>query len=270
MTSSHYVHGTDAAEQQRLSTLNELLNERCLQTARLTSGDRIIDLGAGLGQFSRAMARVAGTQVVAIERSAEQIREARRQAEQAGETDLVDLREGDAFEPPIAAAEWGRFDVAHTRFLLEHLRDPLRVVQHMIRMVRPGGRIILADDDYETLRLWPEPPGFSSIWSAHNRTYDRHGNDPQVGRRLVQLLHQAGAAPCFNTLVFFGSCAGQPEFSHFARNLISVLEEAVSDMSETGLTDEQIRRALSELEAWSLFPDAALWYGLYWAEGIRL
>ena len=53
MTSSHYAHGTDAAEQQRLTTMNRLLNDRCLATARLSTGDRVIDFGAGLGQFSR-------------------------------------------------------------------------------------------------------------------------------------------------------------------------------------------------------------------------
>jgi SAM-dependent methyltransferase len=216
------------------------------------------------------MARVAGTQVIGIERSEVQIREAQKQAAHEGEAHLLDMRQGDVFKPPIAEAEWGKFDIAHTRFLLEHLRDPLGAVRNMVRSVRPGGRIILADDDFDTLRLWPEPPGFSTIWNAHNRTYDRHGNDPHVGRRLVQLLHQAGAAPCFNTLVFFGSCAGQPEFGLFIRNVIAVLEEAAADISETGLTKETISRALLELETWSTSPDAALWYGLYWAEGTRV
>jgi SAM-dependent methyltransferase len=120
------------------------------------------------------------------------------------------MRHGDVFELPVSETEWGQFDVAHTRFLLEHIHDPLAVVRNMVKLVRIGGRVILADDDFDTLRLWPEPPGFSTIWKTHNRTYDRHGNDPQVGRRLIQLLHQAGAAPRFNTFVFFGSCAGQP------------------------------------------------------------
>ena len=58
--------------------------------------------------------------------------------------------------------EWGTFDVAHTRFVLEHVPDPLRVVKTMVRAVQPGGRIVLADDDHDVLRLWPEPPGFTS------------------------------------------------------------------------------------------------------------
>lgn len=270
MTTSHYVHGTDAVEQQRLSTLNTLLNARCLATAQLTAGDKVIDFGAGLGQFSRAMARVTDRQVVGIERSEEQIREAWKQAAHYGEKHLLDMRQGDILEPPVAEAELGTFDVAHARFLLEHLRDPLGAVRNMVRAVRPGGRIILADDDFDTLRLWPEPPGFSTIWNAHNRIYDRHGNHPYVGRRLIQLLHRAGATPRFNTLVFFGSCAGQQEFGDFARNLIHVLVEATPGMAETGLATTEIERALSELRTWSTLPDAALWYGLYWAEGDKI
>ena len=49
--------------------------------------------------------------------------------------------------------------------------------------MRPGGRIILEDDGHDTLRLWPEPPGFVRLWQAYLRTYDRVGNDPVVGHR---------------------------------------------------------------------------------------
>src|SRR3954454_12322531 len=85
MTTSYYVHGSDPAEQERLSTLNNLLNERCLAAAQLRPGETIVDFGAGLGQFSRAMARATGTRVVGIERSDDQIREATRQAALEGE-----------------------------------------------------------------------------------------------------------------------------------------------------------------------------------------
>lgn len=269
MTASHYVHGTDPLEQERLSKLNDLLNARCLDAAQLRPGEAVIDFGSGLGQLARAMSRLTGRAVVGVERSADQIKEARRLASLAGEEHLLALRQGDVFNAPLEDHEWNTFDVAHARFLLEHLRDPLEAVRTMVRAVRPGGRVILADDDFDTLRLWPEPPGFTAIWKAHNRTYDRHGNDPHVGRRLVQLLHQAGATPRLATQVFFGACAGQPEFGSFVSNLASVLEEAAADMAETGLKPEAITEAMSELRRWSTLPDATLWYSLYWAEGKR-
>jgi hypothetical protein len=140
----------------------------------------------------------------------------------------------------------------------------------MLRAVRPGGRLLLADDDYDLLRLWPEPPGFTPLWLAYQRTYDRHGNDPIVGRRLVQLLHQAGAQPKRNDFVFFGSCSGQPEFKHFVGNLVTIITEGRDEIAETGMPPEFVHSSLEALLAWSMRPDAALWHAISWAEGTKL
>ncbi len=139
----------------------------------------------------------------------------------------------------------------------------------MARAVRPGGRVILSDDDYDGLRLWPEPPGFSSVWNAYQRTYDRHCNDPIVGRRLVQLLHQADLRPRRNTLVFFGGCAGDPDFEDVVRNIASIVDEAIDDIVATGLSRDAVTAGLDTLIAWSKAPDSAVWFGMSWAEGIR-
>jgi SAM-dependent methyltransferase len=266
VSSSHYTHGTGEAEQQRLTAMNRLINEACLSQAGLLEGERVIDFGAGLGQFARAMARMTGVPTVGIERSDEQIRGASHQAEVEHESDLLEMRQGDVETPPVREGE--QFDVAHARFLLEHVRDPLKVVEAMVGAVRPGGRIILADDDYDLLRLWPEPAGFSHVWRAYQRTYDRHGNDPIVGRRLVQLLHQAGAQPRRNTWIFFGSCAGQENFGAYVRNLATIIEEAGKDIAEMGVSPAALRESLDALSSWEHRPDAAFWHALAWAEGV--
>src|SRR5262249_2100513 len=153
----------------------------------LAGDERVIDVGSGLGQLTRAIALQVrpGGSVVGIERSPEQLAESHRLAAIGGEERLVEFRQGNAEQLPLRDDEWGTFDVAHTRFLLEHVPDPATVVRQMIRAVRPGGRIILEDDAHDTHCLWPEPPGFGRLWSAYLRTYDRLGNDPFVGRRLV-------------------------------------------------------------------------------------
>lgn len=198
---STYIHGTTPPEQRRLSLLNGILNEASLRELGPCGGDQVLDVGSGLGLFSRVMARAANRRVVCVERSRDQLEEARRLAIADGEGDLIELREGDAIALPLREDEWGTFDIAHARYLLEHIPDPLAVVSSMVRAVRPGGRIILADDDHDLLRLWPEPPGVMSLWQAYVRTYDHLGNDPFVGRRLVSLLHSAGATGFRNTWV---------------------------------------------------------------------
>lgn len=273
MQTKSYIHGSKPREQRRLSNLNDLLNQDCLRELALTGIEAVLDVGSGLGQFTRAMARAVQPKgrVVGIERDSKQLAAARRQARAAQEADLVEWRAGDALALPLKKTEWGRFDVAHARFVLEHVREPKRVVEQMVRAVRPGGRIVLADDDHQVLRLWPAPRGFAEIWQAYIRAYDHLGCDPFVGRRLIALLHQAGARPVRNHWIFFGSCAGAPEFPAFVRNAIGVIETARDVISgPVGLTPKQFGGAMRALRQWGRRPDAAIWYGLCWAEGVRL
>jgi SAM-dependent methyltransferase len=265
-----YVHGTTPREQRRLTHLNDLMNAACLRELAPRRGERAVDFGAGLGQMSRAIARATGVPVVAIEASIEQRAEAQRQARLAGEARAVEWRAGDVLDPPLGAGELGTFDLAHARFILEHVPDPLAVVRHMVRAVRPGGRVVLADDDHDVLRLWPEPPGVYDVWRAYLRTYDRNGNDPIIGRRLVELLHAAGAKPVRNTWVFFGSCSGNASFAPLVANLASILEGARPAMERAGLVDPAlVNDALRGLRAWGRRPDAALWFSICWAEGVK-
>ncbi len=267
---SQYVHGTGQEEQQRLTRLNDLINAASLRELNPQPGERILDFGSGLGQLSRAMARLSGVPVVGIERSADQIREALDQAEAAGERELLDLRQADVFsELALTPTEWGQFDVAHARFLLEHVPYPEAIVRTMVRAVRPGGRIVLEDDDHDVLRLWPEPPGVRVVWDAYVRTYDRLGNDPYIGRRLVQLLHDAGARPRRSTWVYFGSCSGRPEFPDYVRNLAGLFIGARELVQACGITTPQFEDALDALDVWERRPDAAFWYAYAWAEAVR-
>ena len=270
--SQRYIHGSKPREQRRLSSLNELLNQACLRELALTGGEAVLDVGSGLGQFTRDMARAVAPdgRVIGVEQDKQQLAEARRQAQEVGEVDLVEWRHGDALDLPLEKSEWGRFDVAHARFVLEHVREPEQVVRQMVRAVRRGGRVVLADDDHQVLRLWPEPPGFVELWQAYIRAYEDLGCDPFVGRRLVALLRAAGAKPRRNHWIFFGSCAGAPEFPAFVRNAIGVIETAREVITgPLGFSTKQFDRALRELRRWGHRSDAAIWYGLCWAEGVR-
>jgi SAM-dependent methyltransferase len=270
VTESVYIHGTSPDEQKRLSLMNDvLLNPASLREMALRGDERIIDFGSGLGQFTRAMARsVPRGRVVGIERDDVQLDGARRLANEDAEASLVDFRRGDVLDLDV---EWGSYDLAHTRFLLEHLPDPLRVVRTMVRAVRPGGRIVLADDDHGVMRLWPEPPGFNDLWNAYIRTYDRIGNDPYVGRRLVSLLHDAGATPKRNTWIFFGGCAGMEIFDILAANMAGVVRSARRTIIDMSLFDETaFDEVMRQYDLWCRRPDAALWFAVAWAEGTRL
>lgn len=266
---SHYIHGSSADEQQRLSRLNQLMNTACLEAIQLRGDERILDMGSGLGQFSIAIAHAAAFrgQILGIERDAQQLATARKNLSES-KLQSIEFRQGDAFHPPLSEEEWETFDVAHTRFLLEHLPQPERVVAQMVRAVRPGGRIILIDDDHDTFRLWPDAPGFRDLWLAYIRSYERLGNDPYIGRRLVSLLHQAGCQRIRNKVVFFGSCADEPNFDFFVENIIGILVGAKDLMLEQGLIHPYaFAESIAQLRQWKTLPDASIWYSMCYAEG---
>src|SRR5262249_32320667 len=157
----------------------------------------------------------------------------------------VEFRAGDALNLPLSPSEWGSFDLAHARFLLEHVPAPQDVVNAMAHAVRSGGRVVLEDDDHEALRLWPEPPGAMTVWRAYMRTYDRLGNDPLIGRRLVELLVNAGLTPRRIALPLFGTCAGDPAFPAYVENLAAVYIGAREAILATGgVTREAFDAAL--------------------------
>ena len=269
---SSYIHGTDPQEQRRLSLLNDRLNAASLREIGILPGERILDLGSGLGQLTRAMAAASGEsgRAVGIDFSADQVEEAKRIARDANEERRVEFRVGDASSPPLREEEWGTFDVAHARFLLEHVPAPQQVVSEMARAVHPGGRVVLADDDHEALRLWPEPAGVGAVWRAYIRTYDRLGNDPHIGRRLVQLLADAGLQPRRIALLPFGACAGDPALPAYVANLGDVFMGARDAILATGgVTAAEFDDAQAALRAWGERRDAAFWYSISWAEAVK-
>lgn len=268
--SSHYLHGTAPDEQRRLSTLNQMLNRTSLEAIAPRPGERVVDFGCGLAQLTRDLARATGVRALGIERSPEQLAEARRQADAAGESGLVELRAGDVLEPALREDEWGTFDLAHARFLLEHVPDPARVVAHMARAVKPGGRVALEDDDHEVLRMWPEAGSLPDLWRAYYATYPRLGNDPDIGRKLVALLHGAGLAPTTNGWLWFGGCAGDAHWPTLVANLAGVIDGAREAILAGGAFDTgRYAAAMADLRTWGARADAALWFARCRAEGVR-
>jgi 2-polyprenyl-3-methyl-5-hydroxy-6-metoxy-1,4-benzoquinol methylase len=93
-------------------------------------GRRVLDLGCRDGALTRAYAE--GNEIVGVDAD----REALAEAEKLG----IETRWADLDEPlPFGAAS---FDVVVAGELLEHLRDPRRVVADVRHVLRPGGTFV--------------------------------------------------------------------------------------------------------------------------------
>ena len=256
-------------EQVRLNKLNQLLNQRCLAKLQLKEGQSILDVGAGTGLFAAEMAKVVGQsgRVVGLERDLNQFRSAELLMKDPALGNLTFIRQ-DICAVSKADFSGQQFDVVFSRFLLEHLPNPMIAIQNMKSFLKPGGKLILTDDDHETFKLYPEPPGFSVIWNAYIRSFDRLGNDPFIGRRLVQLVHNAGLENIENSLIFFGGNQHQPTFNFVVENLIGIINSAKDlIIKEQLLGQETFNQCIQHIKDWGQRPDAALWYGICWVEG---
>ena len=108
--------------------------------------------------------------------------------------------------------------------------------------------------------------GLDAVWRAYIRTYDRLGNDPHVGRRLVQLLADAGLEPRRIALLPFGACAGETSFPAYVANLGDIfLGTRDAILATGGVSAAAFDAAQAALRAWGERRDAAFWYSISWA-----
>lgn len=112
----------------------------------LTAGSRIVEFGAGTGQFTAAASR-AGARVIAVDVSEPMLEHLRRRIahEQLRNVDLVQA----GFLSFVADGESA--DVVYSRYALHHLPDFWKAVAlvRMGRLLRPGGILRLWDVVYD-------------------------------------------------------------------------------------------------------------------------
>lgn len=102
--------------------------------------DVVLDVAAGTGIVSRALAPDVA-RVTAVDSTAAMIAEGRQRAVAEGHANL-DFVSGDAEHLPFAD---GGFTLVVTRFSLHHFADPMPALAEMVRVLRPGGRLVVQD-----------------------------------------------------------------------------------------------------------------------------
>jgi SAM-dependent methyltransferase len=107
-------------------------------------GESVIDIGCGAGMDLLLAARRAGPtgSVIGVDMTPAMIELAKRAALKAGLWDRVDIRRGLAEELPVESAS---IDVVISNGVLNLSSDKLRSCREIYRVLRPGGRLYLAD-----------------------------------------------------------------------------------------------------------------------------
>jgi len=113
-------------------------------------GLEALDIGCGTGFLSLELA-FRGHRVTGVDFAPSMIAQARKKAAERQAT--IRYEEADAEQLPFAA---GSFDMAVSRHLLWTLPHPERAMDEWIRVLRPGGRLIVVDSQAD-VSASPEP-----------------------------------------------------------------------------------------------------------------
>ena len=111
----------------------------------------LLDLGCGPGIVTAAMAPHV-REVVAYDLTPEMLDQAKKRCQEAGLKN-VQFEVGSAEHLPF---EKETFDCVVTRLTIHHFLDPRRVMNEVVRVIREGGRVVIADvvsseDDKEAM-----------------------------------------------------------------------------------------------------------------------
>lgn len=155
-----------------------------LRRFHLPETGQFLEVGCGHGLRTRTVAEnFPDLQVVGLDRSRELLEMAEGRYQQN-----LSFVEGDIYDLSSLVPE--SFDFIYARLVFMHLQEPLRALENLRRLLKPGGRIVIEDADRDCMFFEPAPESFSDFWGRVQEGQRRLGGDPNVGRKLAVYLKQ--------------------------------------------------------------------------------
>ena len=218
----HYALGSTDAEQARLIRQAALLapfSERFFLGAGISPGQRVLDIGSGVGDVAMLMAKLVGPsgEVVGVERDARSIARARVRVAEAGLRNVT-FTQSDVSQIPSSKP----FDAVVGRFILMFLPDPITVLRSLSQLVCPGGVVAFHELSWAPFLLLAArlPLWFAGASIVHE-TFRRSGANTDMGFALYRIFQEAGLpAPTMSLEMPLGN---DPEFTRWVPDVLASL-----------------------------------------------
>lgn len=164
------------------------VKQRSYALMELPDPAEVIDIGCGSGWDTMPLAELVGAngQIHGVDTDPDMIALADRRARERHILNITH-RVADAMALPFEVAT---FDASRCERLFQHLRDPAHALSEMIRVTKPGGRVVVVDTDWGTL-------SFDSLEDDVERRLARVRTEHLLpngysGRRLHRLFVESG------------------------------------------------------------------------------
>ena len=193
MDEQRYIHSSveNGVELNRLRLVEEVYDPttiRRLEILRPSEGWKCLEVGAGAGSVARWLAVRVGPAGKAVATDIDV-----RFLSQIS-TPNLEIRRNDIIKDELEA---GQYDLVHCRLLLMHLSEPEKALERMANALRPGGWLLVEDQDYGSVvpvdLMHPFAGVFTSTYGAGLDFLRKRGIlDPYFGRRLRGLVEGLG------------------------------------------------------------------------------
>jgi arsenite methyltransferase len=155
-----------------------------MEALAVRKAERIVDIGSGPGLMAAELADAVGREgkVCGIDSSESMIGLSRSRCT---ERPWLDFRVADATALPYPDQS---FDGAVCVQVLEYVKDIPAALSELHRVLRPGGRAVIVDTDWDSL-VWNASDSF--LMGRVLRAWDEHLHDPHLPRTLSRELRTA-------------------------------------------------------------------------------
>ncbi len=245
-----YILGSSDAEHERLILqANRLapVAERFFREAGIGPGQRILDLGSGVGDVAMLLSRLVGPsgEVVGIERDDRSINRAQSRAAEAGlhnisfaQTDIAQFSSDASFDALVG------------RYILQFLPDPVCVLRSLSEKIVPGGIIAFQEGSWKPfVLLSAHLPLWSASVSLLHESAVRSGVNVEMGLALHQVFQDAGLpAPTMRLEMELGY---DPDFTRWVSDSVNSVRPQIEKLNlplkELGDLDTLQRRLQEEV-----------------------
>ncbi len=149
----------DLASYDQLHTGGMQASRMLATLAAIAPGERVLDVGGGLGGPARMLAKDFGARVTVIDLTAAFIETGAALTARTGLTDSVTFQHGDATAMPFPD---GSFDVVWTQHATMNIAAKDRLYAEIVRVLRPGGRLVF----HEIMAGANEPLVYPVPWAG--------------------------------------------------------------------------------------------------------
>lgn len=262
-----YLHGYNAEEQDRLKRQASFAEHTVYRNIDLSEVSQLLEVGCGVGaQSAIILRRFPNLQLTGIDLNTKQLEAAKNYlATMPYTSGRYKIQEMDAENMSFSA---NQFDGAFLCWILEHVKDPARILNEVRRVVRPGGVIYITEVMNSSFFLDPYSPNLWKYWMAFNDyQYDGAG-DPFVGAKLGNLLISVGFQRVHTEVITWHLDNRHPEkrrkmIAYWSELLMSAVDQLIS----SGYTTQEIAdAALAELQNVQKNPNAVFMYSFMQAK----